>query len=393
MRLAFFNYGCPVGPFALQLALGLAAAGMAVDFFYDEAHMPAADVKNYRRVPNLRLIRLEVPIQRPATHRECLLRLEWLQKAFHAACKAPYAVLVGIEKAGVALAAMIAETLCIPHIHWSLELYFAGNPGWMNWTPCGDFWLEAEANAHKSALAVIIQDEDRASVLRAAMGHEGRYLYLPVAINAANVQQRGGHALHDLYGIDHSRKILLCYGNNRLPADWVLTMRDSLPEPWVLVLHGLYMSGLEGVPGDSRLIVSAARRPEAEIPALIASAHAGLVYYQADDINQTLTAFASEKLARCLCAGIPVITSGIRNIHKLFAEQPCGISISEPRQIAAALRTIEKNEDMFRKTAINARRSYLFELASREVIQFFSELACEGRTPDGGASRNEAPRQ
>ena len=381
MRIAFFNHGYSVCPFVLQLAQGLAAAGMAVDFLYDEAHMPVADIKNYRRIPNLRLIRLEGPARRPATRQACLLHLEELRKAFSAICKEPYAALVGVEKVGLALAALVGETLHIPHIHWSLELYTADNPAWMRWMPCGDFWLEAEASAHKSALAVIIQDEDRAAALRAAMGHEGRYVYLPVTVNAAGVQPQGGRVLHDLYGIDHSREILLCYGNNRMPMDWVLAMRDALPEPWILVLHGLYMSGLEGAPSDSRLTVSAARWPEAEIPALIASAQAGLAYYPPDDINQSLTAFASEKMARYLCAGIPVITHGIRNIHRLFDAYPCGISLSEPRQITAALRTIEKNENMFRQTAIRARKQYLFEIAGREALQFFRELTREEHTP------------
>jgi glycosyltransferase involved in cell wall biosynthesis len=373
-RLAFLNNGWPVSPYAMQLAQGLATEGMAVDFFYDESYGPVVDVKNYRRIPNLRLIRLKCPVIRPETQQQCLLYLAGLQKAFLAVCKEPYAALVGIEKKGVTLAAMIGKTLQIPHIHWSLELYLADNLGYMNITPCGDFWLKTEADAYKSALAVIIQDEDRAAVLRAAMGHEGRCLFLPVAINAANVQPLGGHALHDLYGIDHSRKILLCYGNNRMPANWVLTMRDSLPEPWTLVLHGMYMLGLENTPCDSRLIISATRRPEAEIPALIASSHAGLAYYKADDINQSLTAFSSEKLARYLCAGIPVVTSGIRNIHRLFDEYPCGVGITEPQQIAAALQTIAKNEEMFRKNAEKAGKRYLFELAGRDVLQFFKEL-------------------
>jgi glycosyltransferase involved in cell wall biosynthesis len=379
-RLAFFNLAWPVGPFALQLVQALAENGIAVDFLYDHLHKPTADVKNYQRIPNLRLIHLEGPAGLPKTPQECLLRLEALQKLFLAACKETYAALVGVEKMGAALAARIGKALHVPHIHWSLELYLADNPGWMDWTPCGDFWLEAEADAHKSALAAIIQDEDRARALQDALGHEGKYLYLPVAINAANVQLQGGYALHDLYGIDHSQKILLCYGINRMPADWVLAMRNSLPEPWVLVLHGLYMSGLEGLPDDSRLIISAARQPEAAIPALIASAHVGFVYYQTDDINQSLTAFASEKIARFLCAGIPIITSGIRNIHRLFDECPCGVSITEPLQVAAALRTLEKNEAIVRKTARKAGKKYLFELAGREVMQFFRELAYEGNT-------------
>jgi hypothetical protein len=195
-----------------------------------------------------------------------------------------------------------------------------------------------------------------------------------VAIDAANVQPRGGHALHDMHGIDHSRKILLCYGHNRMPADWIMAVRDFLPDPWVFVLHGFFMSGLERVPCDSRLIISAARLPEAEIPALIASVHAGLAYYDAGDINQALTAFSSEKIARYLCAGIPIITAGVRNINRLFDEYPCGVSISEPRQIAAALQAIEKNEDIFCKTAIKARKKYLLEMAGREAILFLKEL-------------------
>jgi glycosyltransferase involved in cell wall biosynthesis len=376
-RLALLHNNLPVTPLAVHFAKGLVKAGVEVDFFFDNTFPPVADIHRHSHIPGLRFITIMPDradhAMRRRNREDCLEYRNTVIAGFGPENSAGYAGIIGVEKIGCILAAALGEKWRIAHFCWSLELYDEHH-NWHKSIPCADFWLEMEALALKSAEGIIIQDEDRAAALDARLQFSGRYIRLPVTIDRENVQARGGHSLHNIYDIEHDRKILLCYGHNRMSQDWLIALTENLPEPWTLVLHGLNMHGLSNMPQSRKLKFSSKRLPERQIPALIASASAGLAHYTPDHPNNILTAFSSEKLARYLAAGLPVIACGIGNISKLFEQYPCGLSYSEPNQIKAVLQTLEKNAELFQRMAGKAAKLYLFEWAGREALRFFSEI-------------------
>ena len=369
-RIVFCNLGVPVGPFALQFAKALANEGMVIDFFWDISHPVPADIFAYETVQNCNIIFLDT--KSPSDdERGAVAYISRAVDLVSNHLAGVDAILVGIEKIGLSVASHVARRLKLPCCYWSLELYDRESL-WFRKNLCGEFWLKQEAAACKRVKAVIIQDEDRALAFRGITGFGGKFVYFPVAIDKDNIRMRGGFFLHDFCGIHERRKILLCYGHNRMPRPMIEALEHSIPEPWTLVLHSYQMIGLDGMSNTEKLVISSSRVPEANIPELIASASAGLVHYNPVNHNNKLTAFSSEKIARYLNAGLPIITFGVENIQKLFDEFSCGVMYSQPGQLAAVLRMIEKNERSFAEQAVRAAaKYYLLENVVEEVARFF----------------------
>jgi len=382
-RIAMFTYGYPVGSYQMELVKALAEKSIHIDFIYGDyfafdyggAPPILIDMQNYSNLSNIRCNELQAQC-RPRTQEECHDYLASICAVFTKKYHERYDAFIGVEKIGLAVAAMLGSKLKTPYFYWSLEIYCSDAETWVRHTPFHDFWLQMERTVRKSAAATIIQDEDRANALDNMTGHAGFNLYLPVTVEKSIVQPQGGYFMHDLCGIPHERKILLHFGGNMMSLQWVREIAVALPEPWTLVMHNPFGRPISdnGLP-HMKLVNSSMRLQENDMPRAIASADIGFVHYHPIDFNNALTAMASAKTARYLTAGKPIIAyNGTTNLHRIFDKYTCGLTYSEPGQVGYAIQAIEKNEIMFKRMAQKAGEMFLFENASRQLMNFFDEF-------------------
>lgn len=375
-RIAFLLTGWTLTTFIMQLAEALAGRGVPVDIFCDRSHTPMVDSGRMSANPLIRLLLQQTMFNPPRTREDCRRFLrETCAEIFPFGHALEYGAIVGIEKMGAALAFLAAKDWKVPLVYWSLELYDLNHDEWAAAVGCPECWLEMEALAHKAARGTIIQDKDRGDALSRLTGRDTARIYLPVTIGASEVAPQGGHFLHRMCGLPPSQKLLLQFGNNRMHPEWLLRVAQALPESWTLVLHGLTLWKEKVLLRHPRLLISLERCAEKNLPALVASASAGLVHYEKRHINDVLTAHSSEKLARYLAAGVPVVAHDVGNFAKAFAENGAGITYSTPEQIGMVLRLLDRKPEVFHQAALRAGQGYLFENAGTEAVEYLCRLA------------------
>ena len=76
---------------------------------------------------------------------------------------------------------------------------------------------------------------------------------------------------------------------------------------------------------------------------LISSAHIGVAYYQGHNDNVRNIAFSSEKVARYLQAGVPLLVNDKGNFNDLFSKYSCGIAVHSVADFAGAIQKIDDN--------------------------------------------------
>lgn len=375
-RIAFFVSGWTLSTFIMQLAEALADQGVQVDIICDKQHFPMIDMERMSAKPSLRVIAHNAVFSPPHTREACKLFMrEACNEIFRFSQGHTYGAVVGIEKVGGALAFLAAKEWRVPLVYWSLELYNMQHEGWKKNIICPEVWLEMENYVYKAARMVIIQDEDRAGILSEMMGGKTSFLYLPVTIGAQEVIRQNSHYLHDICGLPSTRKLLLQFGNNRMEWEWILRVTQSLPDTWTFVLHGLHLQVEKAMLRHPQLVISAERCSEKKLPALVASASAGLVHYEKHHINDVLTAHSSEKLARYLAAGVPVIAHDVGNYAATFARNGAGITYTKPEQVGMAVRLFERKPNIFRQAAVRAGEGYVFENVGNHAVQYLCDLA------------------
>lgn len=377
-RIAFFLTGWTLTTFIVQLAEALAGRGVPVDIFCDRNHSPLIDAVRLEASPLIRLLPQRTAFCPPRTRAECARFLqETCAEIFPFGHALEYGAVVGIEKVGVALAFLAAKEWKVPLAYWSLELYDMHHREWAASMLCPECWLEMERLAHKAALVTIVQDNERGDALSRLTGYDTARIYLPVTIGASEVVPKGGYFLHRMCGIPTSQKLLLQFGNNRMRPDWLLRVAQVLPESWTLVLHGLGLWREKAILRHPRLLISIERCAEKNLPALVASASAGLVHYENRHINDILTAHSSEKLARYLAAGIPVVAHDVGNFVKTFAENGAGFTYKTPEQVGMTVRLLDRKPEVFHQAALRAGADYIFENAGLETLEYLWHLASD----------------
>lgn len=357
--VAFILTGWKLSSYIMQVAEALAQNGVDVAIFYETSHPPVVDDIRMQGNPRIRCLPLKNSFHKMFSRKEI--------SSFLAVCvdeicgyssERSYSVIIGVEKVGVAVAFLTAKRLKAPLLYWSLELYDLQHPGWGKSVGSPEPWLEMETLACKAADKIIIQDEDRANALASITGVSHEYIFLPIAIGRNEIAPWGSTLLHDICHIDHGQKILLQFGYNRMPLGWLSRMAEALPPGWCFVLHGLL------TPPDMqhpRLYFSTTKYPENTIAQIIASATIGLVHYENRHINDALTVHSSEKLARYLATGIPVLAHNIGKFSIWLEHSHAGLSYTNPEQVGEAVRHIEKNLKTFQNAALKAGEAYIFE--------------------------------
>jgi glycosyltransferase involved in cell wall biosynthesis len=363
MRIAVFHAGIPTQSYARDLVNGLAAQGChvllitrACDFpGYVDANSVAVPVDilpvsravalySRLRAKMARTLNLAMPIFPAATHRQARKLLDK---------EAPFDLLIGVEKAGLELAAACARGATIPYVYYSLELYIEDHPD----LPGFGWQRRSEIVCHRHASATIIQDPMRWRALRHANGPlQDKAFFLPVGVPGDTLQPHRVAAAESPF----PRNSILYMGMIRPSrfAGELLQAAASLPEGTTLHLHGPV------APADAARLAGVARPPnamittelltEAAIRDLVAGAEIGLALYRRNNANDRLTAYSSQKIAMYLRAGVPIVAFRSEGYEELFGRFRCGEMIDSMDDLPAAIETIRLRRARYSEAAREA---------------------------------------
>jgi hypothetical protein len=211
---------------------------------------------------------------------------------------------------------------------------------------------------HKKAHGTLIQDRFRWDALRQANGVAGdSVFFLPIGTSVAT---GAAPPPHKRSGSSHDECHLLSLGvqgRNRFTHELV-TQAGSMPAGMRLQLHGpsydreTIALAKTHLPGNVTLCSKLL--PEAELPALMATADIGLALYRTDVTNDRLTAYSSQKVAHYLRAGLPIIAFRSEAFADLFARYPCGEMIDTLDDLVPVAKRIVARHADYSRAALEA---------------------------------------
>jgi len=195
-----------------------------------------------------------------------------------------YKYLIGVEKKGLSWAGWHGVEFNIPFIYHSLELYTYRHPD-LYQIPKGVRTKITEEYFHRKSAATIIQDPERGQILLQDNGlKETQLLYLPVSVLDDPDKNRNHDTyLHEKFHLPKDQILILQFGlfyDRRYTVELV-TIAQSFPENWTLVLHGYglsneYINRIKEMNKGNNVILSLELVPPDQIPRIINSAHIGL---------------------------------------------------------------------------------------------------------------------
>ena len=406
-KIAIFQYEWLLQIHTLNLVVGLVRSGHHVDLFLVNCERKFADLTPLAGLPGVTVYDFsyehflisaaERTIGRRQVRKDSAVLPEMVRRAAEIVRKGTYACCIGIEKKGLIWAGKVAEITGTPVIYYSLELYLDDHLGDGDFSIFGDpgfRGLRAEEKFyHQRSAATIIQDRQRADALLAGNGIAATtVLFLPVTI-LGKAHRKKSYRLHDSAGVSRQMDIILNFGvidANRRCFELAHAARLLSPN-CALVMHGYIdsddvrlLSDKDAFPG---VVLSAELVPEEELQYLIASASVGLVFYGEEVANSRLTAFASEKLARYLQAGVPIIACDMGNYRVLMDRFACGRLITAMEELPAAVDTILADYGRYSDNALAAfNEIYSFDANFEKIVRFISEnFSGRARTGTGNA--------
>ena len=249
---------------------------------------------------------------------------EWVER---------YVLVIGVDD-GLVYARNQAELLGVPYAHISYELLFddelAAHPH-----------LRAVKNMTRSATHnicfAIIQDDVRAELyMREYKVSKEKIVIMPVA-GADVVKYQKCHYLHSLFKLPPNKKILLHIGSLATwsMTDWLLAYAHTMPENWVLVLHGRYgpeKYATEVMPERVYFTEEPAKNFE-ELQPIVQSADCCAALYQPEKYspyankNIQFIGLASGKFSTALQHGVSVLVRQKSIMGDLIREYGAGITI------------------------------------------------------------------
>jgi glycosyltransferase involved in cell wall biosynthesis len=261
-------------------------------------------------------------------------------------------LLIGVEKAGLDLAAFWGDRLRTRFVYYSLELYLEDHHGLAQFA-----WQRpSERAAHRGASGTIVQDKLRWEALRAANGvADQRVFFLPVGINATDL---GIEPLTESSSEPARQPFTLLSLGMQGPGRYTRELVEAaarLPAGMSILLHGpVYDAATrrlaEGtLPPNLRFTTN--MLPESELPPVLASADVGLALYRCDCANDRLTAYSSQKIASYLQAGLPIIAFRNDAYADLLARFRCGELVDDLAQLGAAAQRIRDAYAAYRAAA------------------------------------------
>jgi glycosyltransferase involved in cell wall biosynthesis len=277
---------------------------------------------------------------------------------------------IGIEKKGLAWAGFTHKNLGGKLFYYSLELYET-NPGWFDRRDFAES-RKLEIAFHRITQGTIIQDILRASALY-------KYNNFPASeIITFPISLRKN--AKEIYPKSISENVTILYFGlieRRRKVDEMVDafMRFSLQAK--LRLHGptsdfKFVDFLKDKCKDRNIEISTNLMSADEIDDVVKGADVGVCFYANEVINDRLTAFSSEKVARYLKYGVPFISFYNESYGMLFSEIKCGVMIKQFGDFEEAVKEIVDNYALYSKNAIIAfQKYYNFDLNIESVIKSF----------------------
>ena len=273
-----------------------------------------------------------------------------------------YIALIGIEKRGLVWAGKVSTILPIPYLYHSLELYLKNDPEFADSVHARRLKI-AEEKYHKGCCATIIQDSKRAEILfRDNEISDGKALFVPVSLLGEPIKSRSMY-FQDKFNLPEDTVLVLHFGQiweKRFSFE-LARLAQSFPEKWKMVFHGPEV-GSDGekvrqIDQNGNVVMSTDLIPYESVPALVTSAHIGLVLYQSSRPNDYYAAFSSEKIALYLQCGLPIIAfnyPGYEHIEKCR----CGVLIDSIEDIKQAVEKIMQSYEEYRSNAHKCFTTY-----------------------------------
>ncbi len=323
-----------------------------------------------------------------------LLPPKLLDESLKIAQEKRYSCLIGVEKLGLAWATYISKRTGAPTLYYSLELYPTKN------VFCQSNSLKAlrflrlrqlEKAAHKRARATIVQDPSRANELMRENGvTRMENLFLPVSLPGPPLYKKSDY-LRALFNVAPQKKIILQFGvvgGLRLVDD-VAYAAQTFPPDWVLVFHGLVrkdevVERIKAIDKNNRIIVSSDMVSSDKLDELVGSADVGLCFYGRKHVNDYLVGFSSEKLARYVKCGLPVVAFDYPTFLQSVRDTGCGVCIPDLSSMTEAVSNILKDYDRYRERAFDTFLKYFeFDKQFEKITSYVSELT--GEVPSTGS--------
>ena len=292
--------------------------------------------------------------------------------------KKQYVCFIGVEKNGLVWAGLMGKIFKIPYLYYSLELYTDEYYAFTRPHKRLRFWRtrQLEKRFHPGAHATIVQDEVRGTVLMTMQN-----IYLPVSIAGKPIFQKSD-LLHEKFHISKKKRIILQFGlitGARL-SDKIAEAVQHIDNKWVIVFHGAVteegiIDRIKKINSNNNIILSTDLIASSLIDEIIESVDIGLCFYDNKVQNDFHTGFSSEKLARYLQCGIPVIAFDYPTFKLSVEKNKCGVCIKGLDELPIAIQKIENDYNRYRENAFKTYRStFEFKCQFKKVLNFIDHL-------------------
>jgi hypothetical protein len=377
-RIAIFHYIWPLQIHTENIINSLLSHGFSVDLFlFDikDVFINIDKLKNNNdfKIHNIRMKYIEKIAFRLYNKLLCDIFLKEQRIIHYSAIKYVKTILkantfdyfLGVEKLGLIWAGMAMEpNFKIPLIYYSLELY---DDNYADMTRNKSYFVTRKKEMYfvRKICGLIIQDGLREKEFKKynrinELDHIKTF-YLPVSIKGSKKYKKSNY-WHKKFDLSEEKKILLIFGRirkSRMSYETALEC-SKLGEEYITIFHG--QGELEEVNRinclGNNVFISDDFFPENEIKDIISSSTVGVVLYGNNNANDILTAFSSEKVARLMQSGIPIIAFNNISYKTLMNEFKCGELISTIREIPIAIHKIMHNYSKYRDNCYNAFDKY-----------------------------------
>ncbi|MFJ7921365.1 hypothetical protein ACIQ6U_16600 [Lysinibacillus fusiformis] len=243
---------------------------------------------------------------------------------------------------------------------------------------------QVEKKYHKNAIATIIQDHAREKVLLQdnEISSNHQVLHVPVSITAENIEKSRFNYFIEKFSIDYRKTIVLLWAMIT-PARFceeIVNEAQNLSSDFQVVIQGLvfdndYLRYLKDLDIKNRIIFSTEPVDYDKIKDVIDSADIGLAFYRDIPSNDQLTVLSSEKIARYLEAGKPIVTFDYENYRSIMDENQFGVYINNFSELQNALLQIKSNYEYYSKKSHQAFKKYYdYNQQYKKVIEFIDLL-------------------
>jgi len=211
----------------------------------------------------------------------------------------------------------------------------------------------------KSMDNIIIQDDDRyLELCKRSVGISANFIPYPVGCRPLSVPN-SRHIARDFLksiGIKSSKKIILSVGNisKARCLDEIVKLARNLPDDYVVLLHGHVLGRISLANLPENIYLSRSVLTDIELFSIISLSTIGLSFYRTDNVNESLTAFSSHRIALYLRSGLPIISFKTSSYEKLFERYKCGICIQEIHDSISAILEINSQFSKYSEQAILA---------------------------------------